>query len=99
MNRQFRSRAATPRLTPEQAARQGRVSTLAFEALRNSQAVIAFLNTNDDALGGRPIDLAVASQDGLTRVERKIAALQTPDPLAARSGLSDAHLSTEDVIR
>jgi uncharacterized protein (DUF2384 family) len=77
MNRPFRSRSTTPRLTPEQAARQGRVSTLAFEALRNSQAVIAFLNTNDDALGGRPIDIAIASQDGLASVEQKIATLQS----------------------
>jgi uncharacterized protein (DUF2384 family) len=76
MNMQFRKRATAPRLAPDQAARQGRVSRLAFEALRRPDAVIAFLNTHDDALGGRPIDLAVASEDGLLRVESAIAGLR-----------------------
>jgi len=75
MNQAFHKRAITPRLDPDQAARQGRVSRLAFETLRQPAAVIAFLNTHDEALGGRPIDLAVASQDGLLSVERILAAL------------------------
>jgi hypothetical protein len=75
MNMRFQKRATAPRLAPDQAARQGRVSRLAFEALRRPEAVIAFLNTHDEALGGRPIDLAVASQDDLLRVEQAIAAL------------------------
>jgi uncharacterized protein (DUF2384 family) len=75
MNRPFIKRSTTPRLAPDQAARQGRVSRLAFETLRQPAAVIAFLNTHDAALGGRPIDLAVASQDGLLSVERVLAAL------------------------
>lgn len=76
MNMQFRKRGTAPRLAPDQVARQGRVSRLAFEALRRPDAVIAFLNTHDDALGGRPIDLAVASEDGLLRVERALAGLR-----------------------
>jgi uncharacterized protein (DUF2384 family) len=75
MNMAFRKRVSAPRLAPDQAARQGRVSRLAFETLRRPDAVIAFLNTHDDALGGRPIDLAVASEDGLLSVERALAAL------------------------
>jgi uncharacterized protein (DUF2384 family) len=75
MNRPFQKRATTPRLDTDQAARQGRVSRLAFEALRQPAAVIAFLNTHDDGLGGRPIDLAIASPEGLLRVERALAAL------------------------
>ena len=75
MNMAFRKRVSAPRLAPDQAARQGRVSRLAFEALRRPDAVIAFLNTHDDALGGRPIDLAVASEDGLLSVERALAGL------------------------
>lgn len=75
MNRPFRKPAITPRLNPDQAKRQGLVSRLAFEALRQPAAVIAFLNTHDDALGGRPIDLAVASESGLLSVERALAAL------------------------
>ena len=75
MNQAFRKRVTTPRLAPDQAARQGQVSRMAFEILRQPAAVIAFLNTHDAALGGRPIDLAVASQEGLLSVERALAAL------------------------
>jgi hypothetical protein len=64
-----------PRLAPDQVERQGRVSRLTFEALRQPAAVIAFLNTHDEILGGRPIDLAIASPEGLLRVERALAAL------------------------
>jgi uncharacterized protein (DUF2384 family) len=75
VNRPFRKRFDGPRLSPEAAERQGRVTRLAFEALRDSPAVVAFLNTEDPALGGRPIDLAVASPEGLAAVERAITAL------------------------
>ncbi len=75
MNRQFRDRFATPRLTADQAERQGRVSRMAFDALHQPQAVIAFLNTHDEALGGRPIDLAVAGEDGVARIKDALMAL------------------------
>jgi uncharacterized protein (DUF2384 family) len=75
MRPQFSKRSTQPRLSPEEAARQGRVSSLAFAALRQPQAVIAYLNTHDEALGGRPIDLAIASPEGLLSVERALAAL------------------------
>ncbi len=75
MNRTFRKPATTPRLAPDQAKRQGLVSRLAFETLREPAAVIAFLNTHDDTLGGRPIDLAIASENGLLSVERALASL------------------------
>ena len=48
---------------------------LEFEALRDSGKVVTFLNTDDSTLGGRPIDLAVASAEGLASVDRAIAAL------------------------
>lgn len=76
MGRPFHKRVITARLAPDQAARQGLVSRLAFETLGQPAAVIAFLNTHDEALGGRPIDLAVASEDGLLSVKRALAALQ-----------------------
>ena len=69
----FAKRFAAPRLSPEEAARQGRASQLAFATLRQPAAVIAFLNTHDEALGGRPLDLAIASADGLSAVERALA--------------------------
>ena len=75
MNRVFRKHSTTPRLAPDQVARQGRISRLAFAALRQPAAAIAFLNTHDAALGGRPIDLAIASPEGLLSVERALAAM------------------------
>jgi len=75
LNRPFRKRFDGPRLTPEEAERQGRVTRLAFETLRDSGRVVTFLNSEDAILGGRPIDLAVASAEGLASVERAIAAL------------------------
>jgi len=74
VNRSFR-KPSTPSLSPDQAARQGLVSRLAFDKLRQPAAVIAFLNTHDAALGGRPIDLAIASREGLLNVERALDAL------------------------
>jgi hypothetical protein len=75
MKPNFRKSSTAPRLTAEQAARQGRVSRLAFEALRKPGTAVAFLNGHDEALGGRPIDLAVASAEGLLRVETAIGLL------------------------
>lgn len=73
MNKPFRNRFDGPRLAPDQAARQGRASRLAFDALRQPAAVMAFLNTHDPELGGRPLDLAIASPEGLASVERVLA--------------------------
>ena len=69
----FRKRFTAVRLDPGSAERQGRVARLAFEAL-GREAATEFLNGFDDALGGRPLDLAVASPDGLAAVEQVIAA-------------------------
>lgn len=68
----FRRPFNAVRLAPDAAARQGKAATLAWEKFRDSAAVVAFLNTHDDELGGRPIDLAVASADGLAAVERML---------------------------
>ena len=77
MSRPFRNKFDSPRLTPDEAARQGRATSLAFAAFGNAEATMAFLNGHDDALAGRPIDLAVASADGLARVEQAIAAVRS----------------------
>lgn len=71
-HKRFRKRFDTVRLAPEAAARQGRVATLAWEVFRDRDAVVAFLNTHDDVLGGRPIDLAVESAPGLVAVEQAL---------------------------
>lgn len=81
--KRFYKRTAVPRLAPDQLERQGRISRLAFEMLRQPAAAITFLNTHHTALGGRPIDLAIASPEGLLDVERALSALPRPDMLAS----------------
>ena len=89
--RQFYKRNIVSRLAPEQIERQGRISRLAFEALRQPAEAITFLNTHDAALGGRPIDLAIASPKGLLDVEQALSALPPASPLAAeRAGAPGA---------
>ena len=67
-------------LSKEQAERQGKAARIAWEALPEEGAAIAFLNNFDVQLGGRPIDLAIASAQGLSAVEQALART-----LAARS--------------
>lgn len=69
----FRKKFTTVRLPADSIARQGQVATLAFLKLGREDAT-AFLNTFDEALGARPLDLAVASAEGLRAVEEAIAA-------------------------
>jgi uncharacterized protein (DUF2384 family) len=72
--KRFRKRFDAVRLTPDAAARQGKAATLAWDVFKDRDAMIAFLNTHDDALGGRPIDLAVDSAEGLATVQRSLEA-------------------------
>jgi hypothetical protein len=78
LNKPFRKRFDTVRLTSEAAARQGRAARLAWEHMPEPGAAVAFLNTHDEALGGRPIDLAVASAAGLLAVEEALVARTRP---------------------
>lgn len=73
ITRRFRSRSATPRLPADVADRQGRIASLAWAKLGGRDAAISFLNTHDDALGGRPLDIAVASSDGFDTIAQAIA--------------------------
>jgi len=68
----FRKKFSAARLPDDIAVRQGRVATTAFLKLGREGAT-AFLNTFDEALGARPLDLAMASDDGLRAVEQAIA--------------------------
>jgi uncharacterized protein (DUF2384 family) len=72
-SRVFRRARTGERLPPEQAERQGRIARIAFEILGRDGAT-AFLNTHDEGLGGRPLDLAMASADGLADIEAAIRA-------------------------
>lgn len=74
MNGPFRSRGRQgPVLSPDEGKRQGR-AVRAAQALGSVEAVRAFLNSPHEALGGRPIDLAVASEAGMAAVEAAIQA-------------------------
>lgn len=56
-------------LSPEERSRESRVVRLAQAAFGSPERVRAFLNSHHDGLEGRPLDLAVASDDGLAAVE------------------------------
>ncbi len=73
-SKQFRRAYTTVRLTPDQATRQGQVATSAFRHFGGRDAAMAFLNAHDETLGGRPLDLAIASPDGLAAVEAAMQA-------------------------
>jgi uncharacterized protein (DUF2384 family) len=70
------------RLPPEEARRQGEISQLAF-LLLGREAAIAFLNTEHAGLGGRPLDLAIASDEGRNTVEAELGRLVYVTPGAA----------------
>ena len=67
-------RANSPRLSVDSARRQGEVTRLAMLVL-GREAAIAFMNEDNSSLGGRPIDLAVASEDGRRQIEAELARL------------------------
>ena len=69
----FQRKYTTVRLTPDQATRQGQVATSAFRRFGERDKAMAFLNGHDEALGGRPLDLAIASAEGLASVEAVMA--------------------------
>jgi uncharacterized protein (DUF2384 family) len=66
-------------LSPDEGKRQGRV-VRAAHILGDVETVRAFLNTPHEALGGRPLDLAIASEAGLIAVESAIAAERAGGP-------------------
>ena len=70
----FRKSRSGPVLSRDESVRQGRAVRSAQAALGSIEAVRAFLNNHHPALDARPIDLAVASDDGLAAVEGAIAA-------------------------
>lgn len=70
--RQFRP--AKARFDPARAERQSGVTRLAIEML-GSAAAMSFLNADDAELGGRPIDLAGRSAEGLAQATRALSAV------------------------
>jgi len=76
-------KANAQRLAPECAQRQGDITRQAF-LLLGREAAIAFLNTEHPGLGGRPLDLATASDAGRNSVEAELGRLTYADPGVAR---------------
>lgn len=66
----FRKRRFTPAQTPDQSRRQTELVQSAWRHFREAAPMIAFLNTRHEALDGRPIHLAIESDDGLECVQR-----------------------------
>lgn len=60
----FRRKFQAERPSPEQMERQGRLVCSAWAALGDRNAVMTFLNTYHEAIGGRPINVALASGEG-----------------------------------
>lgn len=66
--RAARWRKARERMDPQEAMRQGEVARTAFAVFGDRDRALAFLNGSHGGLGGRPIDLAIASATGLEAV-------------------------------
>lgn len=72
----FRPSAGSIPFDRASAERQSKAAISAWEALGGREAATAFLNSHNDKLGGRPIDLAIGSADGLAAVERELSRLK-----------------------
>ncbi|WP_093020363.1 hypothetical protein [Sphingobium sp. YR768] len=69
------------KLPADQAQRQGRITLSAWDAL-GREAALQFLNSHDDALDGRPLDVATASADGFEAIQLAITARTPMTPSA-----------------
>ena len=79
--RTFRKYAPSFRFTPNQAQRQNDLIRSAWQSLGSKGAVIAFLNTTNEKIGGRPLTLALESDDGLRSAQRLLEGLIQPSAL------------------
>ena len=72
-------KANAQRLPPADARRQGEITQLAY-LLLGREAAIEFLNTAHAGLGARPLDLAIASDEGRNSVEAELGRLAYVSP-------------------
>lgn len=70
----FRKKRSFAPIAPEDMQRQGAISGLAFQLLGWRDPALDFLNSENAALGGRPIAIATQSIAGYAAVEREIRA-------------------------
>lgn len=75
----FRRASNAVNLTADQRRRQATAMQHAWIALGSREAVMAFFNELSDVLGGRPLDLAVDSDEGLARVVALLHARSADD--------------------
>lgn len=71
----WRRRSRGPAIPSDHAARQGDITSLAFQMLGKDEA-IAFLNNDNPLLGGRPIALATESRAGQLHVEAELGRMR-----------------------
>ncbi|MBB5714334.1 antitoxin Xre/MbcA/ParS toxin-binding domain-containing protein [Sphingomonas aerophila] len=65
---QFKRSGSKSVLSPDQKRRQAAVTDKAWRFFGSGTGMIAFLNEQHAELGGRPLDLAVNSEEGLHAV-------------------------------
>lgn len=70
-------RSAKPKIPADAARRQGDVTRLALSTLGSKEEAMAYLNLERAELGGRPLDLATSTAEGLKLVERDLVAIST----------------------
>jgi len=66
-----------PAMPAEQSKRQSDLVESAWRHFRESAPMIAFLNTHHETLDGLPLHLAIASDEGLERVQRLLQEMST----------------------
>ena len=71
----WRRRSRGNPISRDEALRQGDIATLAFQILGRDEA-IAFLNTDNPLLGGRPLALATESDAGQLHVEAELGRMR-----------------------
>ena len=71
----WRRRSQGNQFSRDQAVRQGNITSLAFTVLGRDEA-IAFLNTDNPLLGGRPIALATESHVGQRHVGAELGRIR-----------------------
>jgi len=69
----FRRFVAKVRMTPDDARRQSSIVQAAWKSFGEREPAMAFLNTHQDGLDGRPLDIATASDEGLAAVQKMLA--------------------------
>lgn len=73
----FVKRFGSERLSPDRARRQGLIVHLAHALLGREEA-IAFLNTDNETLGARPLDIAMSGEAGFSIVKTALQSLAEP---------------------